>query len=148
MINVTLTPNEVHNAASHALLRRYEKLAGRRKDRMQKGRSDWDNEIEGACAEYAWASHTGKFWTGVSNIKATDGQDVEIRWTKHASGGLIIYPHDDDESVFILARGFAPNFSFVGWMRGAAGKQAGKLTDFGYLVPAEKLNPISNRPNQ
>ena len=111
MITVTLTPNEVHLAASHGLLRRYEKLQGKRSDRIQKERSNWDNEIEGACAELAWAKHLGVYWSGVSDLKAKDGADMEVRWTKHEEGGLIIYPHDDGRSVFVLAKGFAPKVS-------------------------------------
>ena len=139
MITVTLTPNEVHLAASHGLLRRYEKLQGKRGDRIQKERSTWDNEIEGSCAELAWAKSQGKFWTGVSDLKAKDGADVEIRWTKHEDGGLIVYPHDDDNAVFVLAKGFAPEFKFVGWLRGRDGKALGRSTSFGYLVPVDKL---------
>ena len=142
MIDVELTANEVHLAASHGLLRRYEKLAGKRKDRMQKERSNWDNEIEGSCAELAWAKYREQFWTGLAGLKAQDGVGVEIRWTKHDHGGLIVYPHDDDDAIFVLAKGFAPAYRFVGWMTGAEGKQVGRLTDFGYLVPANLLKPL------
>jgi hypothetical protein len=142
MITVTLTPNEVHLAASHGLLRRYEKLQGKRGDRIQKERSNWDNEIEGACAELAWAKHLSVYWTGVSNLKAKDGADMEVRWTKHEGGGLIIYPHDDDQSVFVLAKGYAPEFRFVGWLRGGDGKRIGRETDFGFLVSASDLRSM------
>ncbi|MGA0128435.1 MAG: hypothetical protein ACO3I1_04000 [Burkholderiales bacterium] len=139
---VTLTPNEIHLAATHAIMRRFEKHQGKRSDRIQKERSTWDNEIEGACAELAFAKHLNAYWSGVSDLKAKDGAGMEVRWTKHETGGLIIYPHDDDKSVFVLAKGFAPEFKFVGWLRGADGKKLGRLTNFGYLVPAEKLHPI------
>lgn len=145
MAVVVLTPNEVHLAASHGVLRRYEKLAGRRGDRVQKQCSDWDNEIEGACAEYAWAKFRQQFWTGVVGVGARDGVEVEVRWTKHAHGGLIVYPHDDDDSVYVLARGRAPEFRFVGWLRGGEGKQYGRPTDFGLLVPATLLHPLEGR---
>ena len=134
MQTVTLTPNEIHLAASHAILRRYEKLAGKRADRIQKEKSTWDNEIEGACAELAWCKLYNHYWTGVSGLRAKDGGDVEIRWTKWHSGGLIVYPHDKDSSIFVLARGSAPTFEFIGWLTGGDGKKLGKLTDFGYLV--------------
>lgn len=139
---VTLTPNEVHLAASHGLLRRYEKLAGRRGDRIQKERSNWDNEIEGACAELAWAKYSGSYWSGVEKLRAKDGAGVEVRWTKHKEGGLIIYDTDDDSAVFVLAKGFAPEFSFVGWLRGKEAKKLGRLTEFGLLVRQEDLRPI------
>ena len=141
-ILVELTPNEIHLAASHGLLRRFEKLQGKRTDRMQKCQSDWVNEIEGACAELAWAKLRAQFWTGVSGLHAKDGVDVEVRWTRREDGGLIVYPHDRDDAVFVLAKGFAPNYRFVGWLRGSVGKQIGRLTDFGYLVPASQLRDL------
>jgi hypothetical protein len=144
-ITVRLTPNEIHLASSHALLRRYEKHDGKRRDRVQKGRSTWDNEIEGACAELAWCKYLGLFWTGVSHPKAKDGAGMEVRWTQHEDGGLIVYPHDDDSSVFVLAKGFAPEYRFVGWLRGSEGKALGANTNFGLLVPADKLHPIPDR---
>jgi hypothetical protein len=139
MPTVTLTPDEIHMAASHGILRRYEKLSGRRGNRVQKEQSSWDNEIEGACAELAWCKLYGHYWTGVSNIRAKDGGDAEVRWTKHPNGGLIVYPHDKDDSIFVLARGTAPTFEFVGWLTGGDGKKFGRVTDFGYLVSAPQL---------
>jgi hypothetical protein len=140
MYQVKLTANEIHLAASHAILRRYEKLAGKRGDRIQKEQSTWDNEIEGACAELAWCKLQKKYWSGVSDIRAKDGGDVEIRWTKWNAGGLIIYPHDKDDSIFVLSRGFAPNFEFVGWLTAGDGKKLGKMTSFGFLVPEDKIS--------
>jgi len=139
MQTVTLTPNEVHLAASHAILRRYEKLAGKRSDRIQKEQSTWDNEIEGACAELAWCKLYNHYWTGVTGLRAKDGGDAEVRWTKWPSGGLIIYPHDKDDSIFVLARGSAPRYEFVGWLTGGDGKKVGKTTPFGYLVPENQI---------
>lgn len=131
-VAVTLTPNDVNLAVSHALLRRTEKLQGKRGDRAQNERSTWDNELEGACAEMAWCKHLGVFWSGVSDLRATDGGGVEVRWTKHATGGLIVYPQDSDDSVYVLAKGFAPHFRFVGWLTGKEAKsrarQVGNIT--------------------
>lgn len=144
---VTLTPNEVHLATSHGLLRRYEKLAGKRGDRIQKEASSWDNELEGACVELAWSKLRGQYWSGVAGLKAKDGLDVEVRWTKHAEGGLIVYEHDDDDSVFVLAKGYAPIFRFVGWLLGLEGKRLGKRTNFGLLVSAADLHPMTEKPS-
>jgi hypothetical protein len=140
VIEVSLTPQEIHLAAMHGLVRRIDKHKGLRGDRIQKERSTWDNEIEGACAELAWCKARGIYWAGVADIRSKDNREVEIRWTKHEHGGLIVYPHDKDESIFVLAKGFAPDFRFVGWLTGARGKELGEKTDFGHLVPEDKLN--------
>lgn len=141
-VTITLTANEIHLAASHGILRRYEKHLGRRGDRIQKEVSSWDNEIEGACAELAWAKLCSSYWSGVSGLKAVDGAGAEVRWTKHDGGGLIVYNHDSDDGVFILAKGRAPHFRFVGWLTGAEGK-LGELTSFGHLTPAHKIRGMN-----
>lgn len=143
-VAVRLTPNEIHVAASHGLLRRYEKLQGKRGDRIQKEESSWDNEIEGACAEFAWCKHLGLFWSGVSDLRATDGGGMEVRWTKHAHGGLIVYPHDSDDSIYVLAKGRAPNYRFVGWLRGGDAKKLAAPQPFGLLVDSSKLKPMND----
>lgn len=137
-IEVTLTPNEIHYAASHGLLRRYEKLLGRRKDRIQKEHSSWNNEIEGACAELAWCKHLGLYWSGVSDLRAKDGGGMEVRWTKHDHGGLIVYEHDNDDSIYVLAKGRAPNYRFTGWLRGGEAKKIAVPQPFGLLVDEKK----------
>jgi hypothetical protein len=146
VVTVQLNPDEIHLAATHGLLRRFKKLEGRRGDRIQKMRSDWDNEIEGAGAELAWAKLRRQYWSGVAGLKAKDGADAEIRWTKHDNGGLIIYKHDPDDAVFVLAKGFAPEYRFVGWILGRDGKQIARETNFGLLVPADELHPMSKKP--
>lgn len=115
-VEVTLTPNDIHLATTHGLLRRIEKLQGKRGDREQNENSTWANEMEGVCAELAWCKHLNLFWSGVSGLRAVDGGGVEVRWTKHATGGLIVYDHDKDDSVYVLAKGFAPTYRFVGWL--------------------------------
>src|SRR5215475_11292011 len=94
-----LTPNEVALAATHGVLRRKEKLEGKRADRPQNGRSTWDNEIEGSCAELWYSKWRERYWSGVSHLKANDCGNEEVRWTQHFSnGGLIVYAHDKDDA--------------------------------------------------
>ena len=140
---VTLTPDEIHAGATHGILRRFMKHNGMRSERSQKMASSWDNEIEGALAELAWCKMRGRFWSGMSGIKATDAGKVEIRWTRHESGGLIYYPdRDKDTSTFILAKGWAPRYEFVGYLTGAEARSMGKTTEFGMLVDAGRLHPL------
>lgn len=140
MDSITLSAEEIHLAASHGLMRRFIKHKGLIKDRMQKEQSSWDNEIEGACAELALCRYRGIFWSGASKFKGKDAGDVEVRWTKHiGTGGLIVYPHDEDGAVFILMDGFAPTYNIIGWLRGIEAKKPEYLTGFGYLVPRDKV---------
>lgn len=143
MREMQLTPDEIQLAATHGILRRHKKLLGLRGDRMQKERSNWDNEIEGVCAELAWCKLFKIYWSGLAGIRAKDGGAVDVRWTKHFDrGGLIIYPNDDDETVIVLSDGFAPIYRFIGWLRAGDGKNEKWLTKFGYLVPRSEIRSL------
>jgi hypothetical protein len=139
-----LTPNEVVLAATHGILRRKEKLEGKRTDRAQNGRSSWDNEIEGACAELWYSKWRERYWSGVSHLKASDCGNEEVRWTRHLStGGLIVYPHDVDNAKLILLEGFAPRYLIVGWLWAYEGKEQQFLAEYGYyLVPRNRLRKV------
>ena len=141
MIEIGLTVDEVAMAASHAMTRRAQNLRGNRGDREQRDRSTWDNEVEGACAELAFCKYRGVYWSGVSGLKARDGGFLDVRWTKHfGTGGLIMYPKDEDGGYFVLMDGFAPAFRIVGYMRGSDAKQDQWLDRGGYyLVPRNAL---------
>jgi hypothetical protein len=142
-VAVTLTADEVHFAASHGLVRRHAKLSGNRGDRMQRYRSTWDNEIEGVCAELAFCKLRGIYWSGLGGIRAKDGGEVDVRWTKHeGTGGLIVYPHDPDDGRIVLMDGFAPTYRVIGWIVGVEAKRDEWLKDFGYLVPRNELRRI------
>lgn len=143
-VTVTLTPNDIHLATSHGLLRRTEKLQGRRTDREQNERSTWDNEMEGVCAELAWCKHLNLFWSGVSGLRAMDGGGVEIRWTKHDTGGLIVYDHDHDDSVYVLAKGFAPSYRFVGWLTGKEARPLARRIGNITVVQPHLLRPMND----
>lgn len=138
---IELTPDEVHTAALHGLFRRAQKIAGKRSPRKQMMRSSWDDEVEGACAELAFCKWRGVYWTGLSQLRARDGGEFEVRYTHHeGNGGLIIYEHDIDDRVFVLIDGYAPRFRLVGWLRGRDGKRDEYRKPFGFLVPRERLD--------
>jgi hypothetical protein len=141
LIKVTLTPDEIHLAASHAVLRRSRKQ--HRSDRAQNGASSWDNEIQGSLAELAWCKHRNIYWSGVSDIHAKDGGNIEVRWTHHThNGGLIIYPNDGDQDIFVLAEGYAPTIYFVGWIHGGPAKQMATIRGNISIVDRSKLRKI------
>jgi hypothetical protein len=136
-----LTPNEIHMAACHGVLRRYEKLNGKRGDRPQKERSSWDNEIEGACCELAVSKWLGVPWSGAGNIRANDVDNYEVKWTRHnGTGGLIVHKYFEDDAKFLLFDGHAPQYNFVGWAYGREAKKDEYLQSWGaYLLPRDKL---------
>ena len=145
-MKASLTADEIQMGATHAICRRHKKHSGLRGDRQQKEESSWDNEINGALAEMALCKHRGKYWAGAERIHATDGGDVEVRWTKHQGrGGLIVYHHDDDEKVYVLAEGGPQEFNYVGYLRGAEAKTLAKRVSFGLLVDRSHLKSLGDK---
>lgn len=144
-----LTPNEIHLAASHGLLRRYEKLQGKRGDRAQIEESDWNNEIEGACCELAVANWLGIPWSGARKLRAEDVGEFEVKWTRHdGKGGLIVQKYMDDDAKYLLFDGRSPQYKFVGW---AYGKEAKKdeffLKEAGYYLMPRKYMRVGKDDN-
>lgn len=136
---IPLTPNEVFAAAHHALIRRMGNLNGLRQEhRVNPDHDPWDNDIEASGAEMAFNKYFDKFWTGLSGLRAPDARWGEVRWTRHKdTGGLIVYPKDDDQRRFVLMDGYAPEYRVVGWMYGWEAKQPPwfKQREGYFLVP-------------
>lgn len=145
-ITIHLTPDEVHLAASHAIIRRRAKLLGEREDREQTERSCWDNEVEGACAECAYCKYHRIYWSGVAGLRARDSGLMDVRWTRHYdTGGLIVYRKDPNDVRLVLMDGHAPDYRIIGWFTcGEAKISEYFLKDAGYfLVPRRVLRPYT-----
>lgn len=141
---ITLSADEVHAAASHALLRRTRKIEIGRKEKSHQQRSPWDDEIEAACAEMAFCKSRGFYWTGAGNIRAPDGGGFEVRWTKYeGAGGMIVYADTPDDTAVVLLDGFAPRYRVVGWAWAGDCKRAAWRQSYGFLVPRLELLVLS-----
>ncbi len=118
--------------------------------RQRKGyKNPWDNVIEGALAEMAFAKLMNIYWDGKIN-KLTKG-DVgfwEVRQTKHTDGCLRIAPTDNNDAPYVLLTGQNGVYFVRGWMMGIEGKQQKywrKMSDQGrynFWVPQSDLLPI------
>lgn len=136
-----LSPQEIHLAASHGLLRRFQALEGRRGSRKEIEASDWNNEIEGACCELAVANWLKIPWSGARNLRADDVGEFEVKWTRHdGTGGLIVQTYMEDEKKFLLFDGRSPQYRFVGWAYGREAKQSKFfLKEAGYFLMPRKF---------
>ena len=104
-------------------------------------------ESEGAAAEMAVANYFGDygFVPAIDNAHDTAdvGENIEVKWTKHANGHLIIQnrgpgrPND----VAILVTGFSPVYVLLGWMPISMAKQARYKHTYqdNYWVPRANL---------
>ncbi len=87
-------------------------------------KSDWATDIEGACAEAAFAKATGQYWSAhVRSFKAPDVGAVHVRSTTLTNGSLIIRPNDHDDYAYALVICATPIFRLVGYIMGFAAKR-------------------------
>jgi hypothetical protein len=123
MIRVKLTPSEVHMGALVGVHRRVASL-GFKDNHGYNDADGWTVDIEGACAEVAFAKATRRYWDGgVATFKAADvGKSIQIRYTPHEDGCLIVRDADPGEHAYILVTGKAPDFRIIGGMRGEEAK--------------------------
>jgi len=114
----------------------------RQDERRQLYRPVWKHgylpDLEGACAEKAFAKLSGLYWPATVQPDSREG-DVSgwhIRSTTHEDGALILHERDADDARFALMTGFAPGFILRGGIDGATGKRLGKFQQRGDGAPA------------
>jgi hypothetical protein len=147
-IEIELSLDEVHLGAIAGIGRRMDSLKAGLTNRKQSDMSDWDVDIDGACAELAVAKVLNVFWFGhMRSFKGPDvGNLLHIRSTRHTNGHLIIKHNDDPNGVYMLVINECPKFTIVG---GISAKRA--MRDFpsvankvgkghSFWVPQDKLS--------
>lgn len=89
-------------------------------------------DIGGAAAEKAYAKLHGSYW-GASTDSYKARPDVglrypmEVRWTPHEGGHLLLRPAwrgldgDPLDRLYALMVGAPPSFTYVGWIKGQEG---------------------------
>jgi len=148
---VRLEPHELLMGAEVAIRRRVASLERGLQDRYgYNGDHTWEQEITSSLAELAVAKALGRYWDGsVNTFKRGDVSRLQVRFTLHAEGRLIIRAEDADQDVFVLVIGLGPReFHVAGWIRGRDGRKPQWLTrpDPGRLhcwaVPQDALRPV------
>ena len=150
---VTLTPAELMISAHVANMRRVNSVKVGRPNRYGfDGDNAWDVDIKGACAECAVSKYLGRYWIGmgtIGKVRACDvAPGVEVRWSKHATGCLILHPEDSDRSPFVFVTGSDLVYTLHGWIPGCDGKQRKWWTDPkqgrpAYFVTQSALRPMA-----
>jgi hypothetical protein len=132
MVTITLTHDEIHLAAIAGVMRRIDSMKAGLTNRKQSDSSDWDIDIDGACAELAVAKALNIFWFGhMRSFKGPDVGRLHVRSTRHAHGHLIIKDNDEEEGVYMLVINECPEFRLVG---GISAKRAKR-----------EFNPVPNK---
>ena len=154
-IEVSLSWNEVHLAATVGVLRNIQALKGGLKHCH--GATDeemWKYHIEGASGEFALAKALNVHWGAHSNVfKVPDiSGNIQVRTRSNHNWDLIVRDGDPDDEIFILVTGSVPNYRIVGWILGKDAKNSTWYKDIGnrshpaYFVPQEYLNSMQTLP--
>lgn len=150
---VRLTAAEVGQAAYSGMRSRVRAIErGRRPAHGFEG-PGWNEQIEGRCAELAFAKLTGRY---LADDDALDhdgdvGAGIQIRSTRYRPALLRINRSDQPGHAFILAVGQTDQWEFPGWIRGREAMTPAhwrdtingtKLREGAYYVAAGELQPI------
>lgn len=95
-----------------------------RSRKKSKNMSQWHIDIEGACAEMAFARLHDRYWSAAwDSFKEPDVGPIQIRHTDLDYGCLVLRPADADDEQFALVVGATPTFKVIGWIKCIDGKQ-------------------------
>lgn len=143
---ITLTESELLLASSVgarrqaiAVIRGFADKYGSKRD------CAWQNHIEGACGEMAFAKAMGWYWDGgVNTFKRPDVGQVQVRTRSKDDYELII--RKKEFGVYVLVTGLAPKYKIRGWFKSDDVREEW-LKDHGgreaaYFIPTDKLYPI------
>jgi hypothetical protein len=128
-IRVQLAAHELLRAATEGC-RRYieDRLKGLPDRRRAKNKDDWQIDIEGAMAEYAFAKGMDIEWKP-AGMKQVDVANIQVKHTVLRNGCLLIKPWDPLEDMYVLVTGRLPVFMLRGWILGAKAKTVGTWRD-------------------
>ena len=127
--------------------------AKRPADNGERSGEDLDrwNEVTAACAEFSVARTIGRFWTAAIYAKNKTVDilpDIEVRYSQHVNGHLLLYRSDQPERRYVFVTGSIPVFDIHGWMYGNEGMLSKYERDLRpgrpavYFVPREVLKDI------
>jgi hypothetical protein len=127
MIDVVLNEIELMVASHVGCMRRVSSIKSGYDKYKHAPISNWQTDIDGACAECAVAKALGIYWTpGVRTFKAPDVGVYQVRSTEYFEGHLIIRPNDrkDHETFVLVICSDVPVFHIIGSCLCGYAKQA------------------------
>ena len=144
---ITLRPHEVEVAtivgtarSSHARAKGYRDRSHVATDERLK------TDINAAGAELAASKFIGRRWTmSIGEVFAESDLEpnVEVRFTRHQGGGLIVRQQDKADRVYVLLIGSIPTYRVVGWIRGEEARRNEYRWQEVWKVPQPRLTPFT-----
>lgn len=111
--------------------------------------------VQGATGEYVVMKGLRLLWDGeyFDNDEwqkwrrlGHDVSGLEVKYTEHEDGGLLLRKHHRDDAVYVLVRPRGLRHEIAGWMYGREGKQAKywreDVKKWCWIVPDSELRPI------
>jgi len=144
---VTLSPSEGMFAANVGVARRIASLK-RKLPNTSISPYLWENDINGAIAEYAFCKAMGLFWNTTVNVGGIeDAYGYHVKSTAHKNGHLLI-KQDSPEGRYVLVTVNELNCTIVGWMHSSEAmidayyrnEDPSKLS---WWIPQSALRPMS-----
>lgn len=151
---MTLTPNEIRQAAFVGIMRRTFALERRHNGQHGIRATDdlWAIDIEGACGELAVARYLNLAWTGSwgSSFGRDVGGFVEVKTRlierNPARTDLMLDRQVDDATIAVLVYARSPSYELVGWIHGRDGKRPEYWKDPAGGRPAFFIQPAALKP--
>jgi hypothetical protein len=82
------------------------------------GATEQPDDVGAAFAEATFAKWINRWWLGGPVGPARyDVGDVQVRWTKHTGGHLLLHPEDHPEDRCVLVVGEPPKMMIAGYVR-------------------------------
>lgn len=147
-MKVKLRNYEIYVAAHVGIQRQVDNLQNGREDAYgaEKNRG-WQNHIEGALGEKAFAKAFGLYWSGhVGDLDADDVGPYQVRTRSEYWHELILHKRDKDDRPYVLLTGLNGEYDIRGWMFARDGKKDKYWKDptgkgrWAYFIPQEDLN--------
>ncbi len=119
---VTLRPHEVEVATIVGTARSRHARGKGYRDRSHVATDErLQTDIDAAGAELAASKFIGRRWTmSIGEVFAEPDLEpnVEVRFTRHQGGGLIVREQDTVDRVYMLLVGSIPTYRVAGWIKG------------------------------
>lgn len=146
---ITLDRHEIFTAM-HAAISRSISSVNSRQMRNMAHQTPWERillDVEAAGAEVAVAKYLGVYWAPTFGSNVVDiNPNIDVKFTKHLTGRLLVYPEADPDRRYVLVTGAMPTYNIIGWIDGHDAKvdefldQPDRRRPPLYCVPQERLN--------
>jgi len=148
---ISLSKEELLQAAVTGVLRRIESMKlGLQDAHGYEDTGGWDDDIEGAAGEMAFAKYRDRYWSfHVNTFMGGDVGRVHVRTCRRKDASLIIRNGDPDDELYVLVIGKSPVYKIVGWILGRDSRKGewvrapnGRAP--AWFVPQSVLNAFKN----